>query len=201
MARRRKRVEKINIDDKVRGNKLTAEEFNEVKNTVNELIDTHDDDLDDVEQSIETVQLSIDDLLSQSSQLLSYVNDNKNGIDDLNDLLRETAYMLDVHERRIITDEDLLNASVRLVNNHEMRITTVEDLLASSYNLLDGIDASDIPTTNSNVQQDIDELLLSSQTLLSYFNTEKEDIRQYVDDSYNRLYRYVEDTTLTFDEV
>lgn len=206
MARRSKR---LNIDKKYKGDRLYSAEFNEVVDTINDLVDDvaeneANDNLNteiissyvtsyvgEVTSYIESyVSPSIDELLARSSELLGLTTSNKQSIDSL---LEQSAQLLGISQ------------------SHETRITSVEDLLSSSQKLIEslGITATDISTTNNNVQQDIDTLLAQSAALLDAINTKHEEaisyteasytrMKEYVDTSYGRLYDYVEDTTLTF---
>ena len=211
MARRSKR---LNIDKKYKGDRLYSAEFNEVVDTINDLVDDvaeneANDNLNteiissyvtsyvgEVTSYIESyVSPSIDELLIRSSELLGLTTSNKNSIDAL---LEQSATLLGVSQ------------------NHETRITTAEELLAASQELLNEINgrtAYDIPSTNGNVQQDIDSLLSESRRLLGIINDVKDDSYSYINTkiidvkeqcythtntSYNRMYSYVEDTTLTF---
>lgn len=200
-----KKSSKLSIPRKYKNDKLTSVEFNEVVDTINNLVDDVDENgtadaevveqlssqIEELNSYINTqVSPSIDELLSYSRELLGATISNKSYIDTL---LEESANLLHVSQ------------------GHETRITTVEDLLSSSQRLVEslGLTAHDIPTTNNNVQQDIDSLLAQSAALLDAINTKHEEaisytetsytrMKEYVDDSYSRLYGYVEDTTLTF---
>lgn len=218
MARRSK---KLSIVKKYKNDKLTSGEFNEVVDTINDLVDdlsyneAHDNEAIEIMSSY--MSSYINDLTSYIS---TYVSEVTSYIESyvspsIDDLIEQSKVLLNITDNQTTSIEGLLEQSAALLNisqNHETRISSAEELLAASQQLLNEINgrtAYDIPSTNGNVQQDIDTLLAQSAALLgviettksesyNYTNVKFDNMKEYVDNSYNRVYSYVEDTTLTF---
>jgi len=180
------------VDDKLTyvDDKLTY--VDETLTHVDQTLTYVDDKVSNITSYVETeISPSIDELLDRSSKLLGITSYNTTSIEGL---LAQSAALLGVSQ------------------NHETRISSAEELLAASQQLLNEINgrtAYDIPSTNGNVQQDIDTLLAQSAALLgviettksesyNYTNVKYNDMKEYVDNSYDKMYSYVEDTTLTF---
>lgn len=195
-----KKSSKLSIPRKYKNDKLTSVEFNEVVDTINNLVD-------DVEENGTADAEVVEQLSSQVNELNSYISTQVTP--SIDELLSYSRELLGVTKSNKSYIDTLLERSASLLNvsqGHETRITTVEDLLSSSQKLVEslGLTAYDIPTTNNNVQQDIDSLLARSSEILGKINyiettyATKTYVNENIQTSYNRMYSYVEDTTLTF---
>lgn len=220
MARYKPRSKRLRVPKKSKGDLLTSYEFNEVVDVINDL--TYD--VSYVSEDTTYITSYIEDKIAYVDDQVSYINEKVTYVESyieteisptIDELLDRSSKLLGITSYNTNSIEGLLAQSAALLGvsqNHETRITSAEELLAASQELLNEINgrtAYDIPSTNGNVQQDIDSLLAQSAALLGVIETTKaesynytdikyDNMKEYVDNSYNRMYSYVEDTTLTF---